>query len=199
MNVINSESVRDALTKINSIDSILSDEMLSQIFRSAYKEIVSGALHHIENECFELEDYEEFEELEIDSINVKHVSDLFTPLKINRNQVLLSTEIVANVSGHAEVLDEENSFWDSEDGDYVFASYADIDFVDAEFNVECEILVSFNFDNPEDTAQVTNLKLLNRGNICIRYTDATITQISEDELALRALREDKGYPRRAKH
>jgi hypothetical protein len=192
------DSIQDALTKINGIDSILSEDMLTQIFHGAYKELVSEVLQKIECECFELDDFEEFNELEIESIIIENINELFTPLKITRESILICTEITAKVSGHAEVFDEENSIWDSEDGEYIFTSYADIDFVDAEVNIECEILISFDFDNPENTAQIDKLKLLNRGNICIRCADATITQIDEDELALRALREDKGYPRRGK-
>lgn len=37
-NVIICDSISNALTKISNIDSILSQEMLSQIFRGAYKE-----------------------------------------------------------------------------------------------------------------------------------------------------------------
>lgn len=195
-NVVKCDSIEDALTMLNSIDSILSQDMLNQIFHGAYGEIVSDAQCKIECECFELDDYEEFNELDIESITIDSVDDLFTPLKIARDSILISTEIVAKVSGHAEVFDEENSIWDSEDGDYIFTSYADVDFVDAEVTVECEILISFDFDDPENTAQVCKLKLLNRGNIVIRCPDATVTQIDGDELALRALREDKGYPRR---
>ena len=194
--MVKCDSVEDALTIINSIDSILSKDMLNQIFRGAYSEMVSDAQSHIECECFELEDYEEIEELDIESINIDHISDLFTPLKISRDSLLISTEIVAKVSGHAEVFDEENSVWDSEDREYIFSSFADVDFVNAEVTVECEILISFDFDDPESTAQISELKLLNTGNISINCTNTTITQIDDDELALRALREDKGYPRR---
>lgn len=195
-NVVKCDSVEDALTIINSIDSILSKDMLNQIFRGAYSEMVSDAQRHIECECFEFEDYEEIEKLDIESINIDHISDFFTPLKISRDSLLISTEIVAKVSGHAEVFDEENSVWDSEDREYIFSSFADVDFVNTEVTVECEILISFDFDDPESTAQISELKLLNTGNISINCTNATITQIDDDELALRALREDKGYPRR---
>lgn len=62
--------------------------------------------------------------------------------------------------------------------------------------MECEVSISFDFDNPEGTAQVTHLKLLNQDNICINCENAVVTEINEDEMALRTLREDKGYPRR---
>ena len=56
-NVIICDSISNALTKISNIDSILSQEMLSQIFRGAYKEIISNAQQNVECECFELDDY----------------------------------------------------------------------------------------------------------------------------------------------
>ena len=75
-------------------------------------------------------------------------------------------------------------------------SYADIDFTDATVEVECEVCISFDFDNPGDIAQVDSLKLLNRENICICCEAALISQIDEVVMALRVLRDDKGYPRR---
>lgn len=197
-NTVISASVSEALTKISSIDSILSSEMLDEIFRGAYDEILSDAKFHVESECFELEDYETFNELEIVSVEVDSVSDSFTPLKITRDSILISTDITVKVSGYAEVFDEDNSIWDSVDQEYIYMTYADVYFTDAEVNVECEILISFDFDSPEDTAEVVRLKLLNQGNIFINCRNATVTQIDDDEIALRVLREDKGYPRRNK-
>ena len=195
-NVICCETISDALSLISKIDSILNDEMLNMIFDGAYEEILSDAQHKIECECFELENYETFNELEVDNIEVVEVSDSFVPLKITRDTVILSTDIKVNVSGHAEVLDEYNSVWDREDGEYIYVSYADVDFKDAEVVVECEITLSFDFDDLENSSEVVTLKLLNQGNICIDCKDATVTEIDEDEMARRVLREDKGYPRR---
>lgn len=195
-NVIVCESISDAQTKISCIDSILSQEMIREIFSGAYQEIVTDAQMRIESECFELSDYETYIELEIESVTIENICDDITPLKITRDSLLLNTTIEIKVSGHAEVFDEENSIWDSIDGEYVYMSYSDIDFVDAKVEIECEILISFDFDDPEGTAQVASFILLNQGNICIDCRDATAVQVSEDEMAIRALREDKGYPRR---
>lgn len=79
---------------------------------------------------------------------------------------------------------------------YFYMAYADIDFTDAEAEVDCEILISFDFDDPENTAQVMEFHLLNQGNICIDCEGASIREIDEEELSVRVLREDKGYPRR---
>ena len=197
-NTVFCESISDALTKISRIDSILSQEMLDAIFRGAYDEMITDAQGHIECECFELENYETFNELEIESVKIESINDSFTPLEITRDNVLISTDITVKVSGYAEVFDEYNSIWDSEDQEYIYTTYVDIDFTDAEAMVECEILISFDFDSPENTAQVVNIKLLNQGNICIDCKNATVTEIDDDEMALRILREDKGYPRRIK-
>lgn len=195
-NVIICDSVSEAQVKISQIDSILSPEMITQIFRGAYQEMLSDAQLHVECECFELSDYETITELDIETVKIENISDIITPLKITRDSLLLSTDVRVKVSGHAEVFDEDNSIWDSVDREYLYTAYADIDFQDAEVIVECEVLISFDFDNPEDTAQVISFKLLNPGNICIDCSEATVCQITEDEMAIRTLREDKGYPRR---
>ena len=122
--VIICDSISNALTKISNIDSILSQEMLSQIFRGAYKEIISNAQQKVECECFELDDYENLNELEIESVKVDCVSDNFIPLKIARDSLLLSTNVTIKVSGYAEVFDEENSIWDSVDREYFYMAYA---------------------------------------------------------------------------
>lgn len=195
-NVVICKSVSDAQTMISHIDSILSQEMVGQIFHGAYQEMVKDAQLRIECECFELSDYETITELEIETVKIESISDAFTPLKITRDSLWLSTDVKVKVSGHAEVFDEDSSFWDSVDNEYLFTVYAEVNFTDAEVEVECEVLISFDFDDPENTAQVVSFKLLNPGNICIDCRDATVCQISEDEMAMRALREDKGYPRR---
>ena len=78
----------------------------------------------------------------------------------------------------------------------MYKTYADITFTDAKVEVECEVLISFDFDDPEGSAQVVSFKLLNQGNLCIDCNNATICQVGEDEMAIRSLREDKGYSRR---
>lgn len=194
--VIVCDKLEDAQLKISNIDSILSPETIDEIFNSVYMDILTEAQSHIEDECFELEDYEDFEEFAIDTIVIENANYSFTPLKITRDHILASTEITAKVWGHAEVIDINNSVWDSVDQEYVYVSYADIQFSGAKVSIECELLISFNFDTPENSAQLEELKIVNQDNICINPKDLTITYIDEDEMAFRCLREDKGYPRR---
>ncbi len=56
----------------------------------------------------------------------------------------------------------------------------------------CEIGITFDFDDPEHSAQIDSFKLNNRGNIYIVPKDVTMTPIyeDEDERALRFLRKD---------
>lgn len=194
--VIICDKLEDAQVKISNIDSILSSETVDEIFKSVYMDILTEAHFHIESECFELEDYEGFETLEIDTLIVENAAYSFTPLKITRDHILVSTEITAKVWGHAEVIDLENSLWDNVDQEYIYVRHADIEFSGAEVKVECEILISIDFDNPIDFAQLEEVKLLNQDNICIDCKDLSVTYLDDDEMALRCLREDKGYPRR---
>lgn len=190
--VILCESVGEAVKRINSIESILSEEMLNKIFCGAYEEILSNVQASAEREYYQLEDYELCEELEIDSIEVQEVDDGFIPLKISRDRILIKTVAAITTSGHGEILDEDRSIWDSEDNEYIFREYAYIEFTDGEAEVECEIGITFDFDDPEHSAQIDSFKLNNRGNIYIVPKDVSMTPIyeDEDERALRFLRKD---------
>lgn len=195
-NIIMCESIVEAIKKINSIESILSEDMLIKIFNGAYAEILSEAQRCAELEDYYLDDYELYDELEIDSVQVVKVEDSFVPLKISRDMILIKTIANVRVAGYGEVFDEDRSVWDNEDKEYFIIEYSDIDFDDGEAQIECEISIKFDFDNLEETARVDSFKFNNRGYICVSCLNAEITPIDEDEMALRCLREDKGYGRR---
>ena len=195
-NVIMCESIVEAIKKINSIESILSEDMLIKIFKGAYTEILSEAQRCAELEDYYLDDYELYEELEIDSVKVVKVEDSFVPLKISRDMILIKTIANVRVAGYGEIFDEDRSVWDNEDKEYFIIEYSDIDFDDGEAQIECEISIKFDFDNLEETARVDRFKFNNRGYIYVSCVNAEITPIDEDEMALRCLREDKGYSRR---
>lgn len=188
------DTIDDAVKRIHHIKSILDSDMLSLIFKSAYKEIVESAHFLAQCECYELEDYEIIDELDVSSIIVQSISDIYTPLKITRESVLLKTEVELNIAGEAEIFDEENSIWDSEDRDYIFREYADVTF-DGIARVECEVEIQFDFDELE-SSWVKSFKFTNSGNIVIQCDDIEMDRINEEEMALRCLREDKGLPRK---
>lgn len=194
--VILCNSIIESVKLINGIESILSEEIIEGIFHSVYGEIMSEAQTCVECECYELEGYECIDDLEIDSVEVQKIDESFIPLKISRDMIWIKSTVNIKVSGQGEILDEERSIWDSEDGDYIIEEYSDIEFIDGNAEVECEIKIIFDFDNPKDSAQVDSFKLNNRWNIGVNCDNITITPIDEDEMALRCLREDKGYSRK---
>lgn len=191
-------SITEAIKKINGIECILSNQMLSEIFHGVYAEIVSCAQKDIEYECFEIEDFEVLNEIEIESVKVESICDDYVPLKVTRNSILISTTITLQVTGRAEIFDEDNSLWDNENREYIFQSYADAIFTDAEATVECEVEISFDFDDPEHTAYVDSFKLTNSSNILVNSKCVDIFPIDDHDFAIRVLREDKGLPRRLK-
>lgn len=85
--------------------------------------------------------------------------------------------------------------WDSEDGEYIFREYADIEF-EGVSEVECEFQINYDFDNLESIG-IEKFKFTNFGNIEIECEDVITKLIDDDELAIRCLREDKGIPRKA--
>lgn len=189
-------SIADALTMINNIESVVSAEMLNEVFRGAYSDMLREVQFYVENEAYELDEYELVDDLEIDSIDVESIDDTFDVLRVKRNYILINTVAHLKITGHAEVVDEDRSFWDNEDKAYIFKEYVDVELDKADAEVACEIKISFDFDSPADSADVVSCKLIDSGNIVIHCKNAVTTHISEDEMALRCLREDKGLSRR---
>lgn len=114
------DTIDAAMKKINSIKCILDAKMLDLIFKSAYDDMVKDANLAVQCECYELRDFETIDDIDITNISIESISDIFTPLKITRESVLLKTEVALDVFGKAEIFDEENSVWDSEDRAYIF-------------------------------------------------------------------------------
>lgn len=175
-NVLFSDSISDAIKKINKIESVLSDEMIKEIFQSAYEEMLSDVQFHAECECYDMPDFDFVEDFEVDSIKVESIDDCcFVPLKITRSSLLVKTTARIIVDGHGVILDEDNSVWDREDGGYIYKAYADLNLTNGEAEVECEIEIEFDFDNLAGSAYVSHVKLNNRFNIevwggCINLT-----------------------------
>lgn len=189
------ENINEAIKLINGMDCILDSSMLNEIFNSAYEELIRDALWHADCECYELKDFESIDDPEIKYIAVESINEFFTPLKITREAIILKTEVTLKMSGTAEIFDEDNSVWDSEDGEYIFREYADIEF-EGVSEVECEFQINYDFDNLESIG-IEKFKFTNFGNIEIECEDVITKLIDDDELAIRCLREDKGMPRKA--
>ena len=164
-NVMVSKSIDDAIIRINKIKSVLNEEFIAELFKSAYNEMVDNAQFYAECECYTIADYEFVEDFEVDRIEVIGIDDLIVPLKITRNSLLFKTTITISIDGHGVVLDEYSSIWDKEDGVYVYTVYADLSVTEGKAEVECEVELEFGIDDPEGTVQVSRMKLNNRFDI----------------------------------
>lgn len=158
-------SISDAVTKINKIESVLSEEIIAVLFKSAYQEMLTDIQCSAECECYGMSDYEFTEDFEADRIEVTCISDIIVPLKITRSSLLIKTTATISIDGHGVVLDEDSSIWDKEDGAYIYPVYADMSVTNGEAEVECEIELEFDFDDPAGTVQVSRVKFNNCFNI----------------------------------
>ncbi len=188
------KTIDEAVKRINNIKCILDSDMLDTIFNSAYDAMIKEADSAVQCECYELKNYETINDIYITNIEVESINNVFTPLNIRRDSVLLRTEVQLKMSGEAEIFDEDNSIWCSEDRDYITKEYADIKF-EGSAEVECEIEIDFDFDNL-DFVSLRSFKLINNGNIEIDCDNIGLKLVDEYEMAIRCLREEKGLPRK---
>lgn len=182
-NVFFSDSISNAITIINSIESVLSEELIEQIFNAASEEIAQEILSVAQWECYDFPEYEFEDDFEVDHIEVLNVSDLFVPLRITRSSLLIKVDATLLVDGHGVVFDADNSVWDKEDGVYIFKEYADLSISQGEADIECEILLEFDFDEPASTVQVSNVKINAAFNIDVEGGEVDLSPIDEiDEI-----------------
>lgn len=179
-NAVICSSISDAVTKINKIESVLSEEIIAELFKMAYQEMLANVQFSAECECYDMSDYEFAEDFEADRIEVTCISDIIVPLKITRSSLLIKTTATISVDGHGVVLDEDSSIWDKEDGAYIYSVYADMSVTDGEAEVECEIELEFDFDDPAETVQVSRVKLNNRFNIEVYGGSVELTAIDPE-------------------
>ena len=180
-NVLFSNSISDAITKINQIESILSEETIDDLFRSAYEEMLRDVKHSAECECYGLLGYELVDDFELDRLEVTDINDLIVPLKITRSSLLIKTTATLSIDGHCVILDEDNSIWDKEDGAYIYTAYANMSVTDGEAEIECEIELEFDFDGPIGTVQVSRVKINNQFEIEVVGGDTEFTAIDPEE------------------
>lgn len=115
-------------------------------------------------------------EVDISRIAVKSIVDKVVPLKVSSNGALMQVPVLLTVDGCANYFDDNNSVWDSEEWDYIFRSYAQMDFWNASADVECEL--RFSYPNIADLGQakLESAKLLNTWDIDIRLDGARIAK-----------------------
>ena len=122
-------------------------EDIFPIFKEALPEIESALISSLECEAYELNGFEVEDDPEITAVRVTDISDLFIPLKIADDRVVLRTTAEIEVDGNAIVMDEDSSIWDSEDRAYIFTAYSSVDFEKATAEVEFDVEISFDPEN----------------------------------------------------
>lgn len=179
-----SDVPRAILTKNigDGIRTLQNCDDLTPVFNAALPDIKNKLLSLIECEAFEIMGYETIDDPEITSISVKSVSDLFIPLKITEDSVLLKTTVEFEISGSATILDEDRSIWDSEDRNYIYTAYSNVDFENAFAEEKCDILIKFDPEEHLSYVQVEDVKLNVHYNVCVDISEGTsiFTNCEED-------------------
>lgn len=143
-----------------------SSESIMPIFDAIKTDLEKDILLNAECECYELNGFEPVDDdVEITSVKVKEISDDIIPLKISETSVLLRTYAKLKLSGNSTVLDESRSYWDKEDGCYMFVAYNDMSFDNGSAEVEVEVSITFDPEEPEDSASIESTKLNVQFNI----------------------------------
>ena len=174
------DSIEKAIHLINEIDCVLSDDMMFMIYNSALDDIHKSLQFYLDNECYDVTEYEFEEGFEADCVEVTSIGDFFSLLRASRNQMLIQTEVDIQVSGKGVVFDIDRSVWDSEDKCYWLREFADLDVTKGIASVKAEILIEFDFDNPME-ATVVKTRLLNVGNIDLELVEYSCEPIYSDE------------------
>lgn len=89
----------------------------------------------------------------------------YIPLKITHSSILMKVTVSLSVDGSGIILNEDNSYWDDEDGVYLFKSFENLVFTNGLAEIDCEVLLTYDFDNPLETVQLEDVTLNN--NYCI--------------------------------
>ncbi len=194
-NVQTVQSIDEAQKKIGKIECILEYQTIERMIRSIKIPVLEDCSTELSGECFELDEYSMTEDLEV-NVTAVDLDEEIIPLEVTRERLLIKTRVAFTASGTGEVFDEKNSVWDSEDRDYIFREYADIQFDSGYGSAECEVEIVYDFDDPINSAELSDVRITEKGNILINTGEANLESIDDYDLAIRALREDKGLPRK---
>ena len=182
-NVLFSESISNAITRINKIKSVLSDNMIAEVVKAVYNEMLSLVQFQAEFECYCVPGFEFVKDFEVDRIEIDSIDDtLIVPLKITRSSLLIKTTARITVDGQGVIVDDDRSVWFKEENDYIYKAYADMCLTDGKAEVDCEIEIRFDFDNLIESAQVSSVKLNNSFVIEVEGGEISLTDIDDEEL-----------------
>ena len=210
------KGIDEAMKLLEQDESILPIRFIYKILEANAQELNQIAEDEFEVETFGTEKYDFEEGTEINKIYSSEVNcdpDIVTALKITHDKIIIKTLASCLVDGEGTVFDEDRSVWDSEDREWVINAYTQIGFKRAIAETECEIQISYDIekignlkfidtlDEKEllhlmaNASQVDYLKLTNFGDIELDLDPNYIETVPlDDDMAHKALLEDKGYP-----
>lgn len=167
-NVVFVRTIEDGLKTLQSIVDIL------PLFYAAKEEIIKDLLFTAECECFDLQEYELVDDIDIKVIRVSRLDDNIVPLRITQKEALIKCSAELSVDGETTVVDEDNVVFDPEDGSVLFTAYSTIAFKGATSEIECEVLLEYDSEDPECTVQVGKLRLDSKYCIELNFDDAEV-------------------------
>lgn len=161
-------SIEDAIKAIQSAEAILPS------FQTAYEEIKDKIAWVAMGECFDLDNYEIVDDIETTNIRVSNLRDDIIPLRITKTEALISCSAELSVDGTVTVVDEGRSYYDPEYDTMRFLAHSKADFKNAPADIECEIKLRFDPDDPEGTVEVDNVKINYRFSITLDLEQADV-------------------------
>lgn len=163
------------------IKILQSSENIVPIFSAVKNELKELICQCAECESYEISGFELIDDVEIDSIEVNEISDDVVPLKISESSILVRAYATLSISGRSTLLDESRSYWDNEDKKYVIAEYSDISFDNGAAEVECELSITFDPENPIDSASVESVNLNVKYNIEVDVDETDIVYSNHEQ------------------
>lgn len=161
-------SIEDAIKAIQSAEAILPS------FQAAYDEIKDKIAWEAMGEYFDLDNYEIVDDIEATNIRVSNLRNDIVPLRITQTEALISCSAELSVDGTVTVVDEDRSYYDPEYDTLRFLAYSKVDFKSAPADIECEIKLRFDPNDPEGTVDVDNVKINYRFCITLDLEQAEV-------------------------
>ena len=142
------ETVEKGIKFIQSSEGILSS------FFSAEQEIKYAISTAAEDCFFELMEYDPIDFVEVHNVIVTKMYDDIVPLRITQTEAVIKFSAEISVAGTATVVDDDNTFYDPESDTILFLALATAHFKNAPADIDVEIKMLFDSDNPGKVARI---------------------------------------------
>lgn len=153
------QSIEEGIKTIQSAESVISS------YIAAEADIKEAIARVAKRECFDLSGYEPIDDVEVTTVRVSSLYDDIVPLRVTLSDALIKCSAELSVDGFVTVIDEEGSFYDPESDTMLFTAFSSADFKNASAEIECEIKLLLDADDPEKKAQIESVKINYRYSI----------------------------------